>query len=108
MGEYLIVWRVNARQQYLRHLSYALQEFGAKAFYHWVESIKEMEAHLRENPKAYSLVPQLIGKRHEYRGCIVMENFKVVYTYDDRRKVINIVTIWDMRMNPQKLVNRLK
>ena len=41
MGKYLIFWKAKARKQYLQHLIYAQQEFGNKAFYGWVDSVKE-------------------------------------------------------------------
>lgn len=103
MGEYQVVWRSKARQQYIQQLIYAYQEFGTKTFYKWVECIREMEDRLRENPKSYTRVPELKDESREYRGHIVMKNFKFIYSYDERRRLVKIVTIWDMRMHPDKL-----
>ncbi|MBQ9232099.1 MAG: hypothetical protein IJ190_13125 [Prevotella sp.] len=106
MGKYLIIWTAKARHQYIQHLIYAQQEFGNKAFYGWVHCVKEMENRLREYPKSYGILRQFKGK-HQYRGHIVIKNFKIIYAIDERRQTVRIVAIWDMRMNPQKLSNFL-
>ena len=89
MGKYKIIWRVKARRQYIHHLSYAYQEFGTKAFYKWVNSVQDMEDCLEDHPRAYMKVPK---------------NFKIIYSVDDQRKQVRIVAIWDMRMEPKKLL----
>lgn len=108
MGKYQIIWRTKARLLYIHHLSYAYQEFGAKAFYGWIDSIREMEERLQEYPRAYMKVPELSDMFDEYRGHTVMRNFKVIYTVDDKRQKIKIVTIWDMRMHPDKLTKSIR
>ena len=104
MGNYKIIWRVKARRQYIHHLSYAYQEFGTKAFYKWVNSVQDMEDCLEDHPRAYMKVPELSDMFREYRGHIVMKNFKIIYSVDDQRKQVRIVAIWDMRMEPKKLL----
>ena len=37
-----------------------------------------------------------------------MKNFKIIYSFDERRHLVKIVTIWDMRMNPVKLDQMIK
>ncbi|MBQ9363629.1 MAG: hypothetical protein IJT97_09475 [Bacteroidaceae bacterium] len=103
MGKFQIVWRAKAKRQYIQLLIYAQQEYGSKTFYRWVESIREMEDRLRENPKSYTRVLELANEPREYRGHIVMRNFKIIYTFDEKLHQVTIVTIWDMRMNPTKL-----
>ena len=103
MGKYQIVWRQKARQKYVRQLMYAQDEFGSKCFYKWIESVREMEDRLREPPRSYTRVLELKDEPREYRGHIVMENFKFIYTFDESKRVVKIITIWDMRMNPTKL-----
>jgi hypothetical protein len=49
-------------------------------------------------------VPELSDMFREYRGHIVMKNFKIIYSVDDQRKQVRIVAIWDMRMEPKKLL----
>lgn len=63
---------------------YAQQEFGSKTFYRWVESVQEMEDRLRKNPRSYSRVLELIDEPRKYRGHIVMKNFKIIYTCDEK------------------------
>ena len=108
MGQYIVVWRSRARKQYIEHLAYFQMEFGSKAFFRWVDSVHKMEEVLRNNPRQYGLVPLLQNRAHEYRGCNVMKNFKIIYAFDERKKVVNIVSIWDMRMNPERLKRSIR
>lgn len=103
MGEYQVVWRSKARRQYIQQLIYAHQEFGSKTFYKWVESVRAMEDRLRKNPKSYTRVLELKDEPREYRGHIVMKYFKFIYSLDEKRHLVKIITIWDMRKNPDKL-----
>ena len=32
-----------------------------------------------------------------------MKNFKFIYSFDEKRHLVKIITIWDMRKNPDKL-----
>jgi plasmid stabilization system protein ParE len=108
MGEYKVIWLKRARQDFLRHLIYAQMEFGSKAFQHWVEQVRETESMIRENPRRFPLVHQLRHRIHEYRGRIIMRNFKLVYSCDEKRHIVKIRTIWDMRMNPETLIRTIR
>ena len=103
MGKYQIVWRKKARKQYIDCLIFAYQEYGTKTFYRWIDAVKDMEEHLKENPRSYTIVPELRDMRKEYRGRTIMKNFKFIYYYDERRQTVYIKTIWDLRRNPLQL-----
>lgn len=40
------------------------------------------------------------------RGAILMDNFKIIYHYDENEENIYLHDIWDMRNNPRKLKMR--
>ena len=107
MGKIRVIWLQRARREYVNHLIYAQTEFGSKAFYHWVEEIRETEKSLADNPRRYPLIPQLRNRPLEYRGHIVMRNFKVIFSYEEEKQIVKIRTIWDMRIDPKKLIRRI-
>lgn len=92
---------------FVQHLEYALNEFGSKAFYGWTNSVADTEQRLRENPRTYTIEPLLRHLSKEYRGRTIMKHFKLIYSYDESKAIVYIETIWDMRMNPEKLENRV-
>ena len=108
MGQYQIIWRKKARKQYIACLVYAYQEFGAKTFYKWIDAVIDMEKRLKENPRSYTIVPELRDMKKEYRGKTIMKNFKFIYYFDENRHTVYIKTIWDIRRNPLRLKANFK
>ncbi len=39
----------------------------------------------------------------EFRGAIIMENFKIIYFYNEEKDIIWLVDLWYMRQDPSKL-----
>ena len=48
-------------------------------------------------PERYPFVPEL-QKWRKYRGAIIMENFKIIYFYNEEKDII-----WLVRQDPSKL-----
>ena len=57
---------------------------------------------LRLMPERYSFVPEL-QKWRKYRGAIIMENFKIIYFYNEEKDILWLVDLWDLRQDPRKL-----
>jgi len=53
-------------------------------------------------PERYPFVPEL-QKWRKYRGAIIMENFKIIYFYNEEKDIIWLVDLWYMRQDPSKL-----
>ena len=49
--------------------------------------------------------PLLKNIDRPYRSAIIMQNWKIIYRYDESDNLIIIVDFGDMRMNPKTLVN---
>ena len=39
----------------------------------------------------------------EFRGAIIMKNFKIIYFYNEEKDILWLVDLWDMRQDPRKL-----
>lgn len=63
-------------------VDYALLEFGRKTAKKWIDSLIAIKHQLRLMPERYSFVPEL-QKWRKYRGAIIMENFKIIYFYNE-------------------------
>ena len=74
----------------------------------FIQEVEQFEERLHAHPLSYFVIPQLVGKKREYRGCIIMRNFKIVHYYDVKLEKVIVAYIWDMRMNPKKLQQRFK
>jgi len=98
-----IIWRDEASRLLEQHIEYAMSEFGRKTVKKWYGEIKRIESRLSSHPESFTKEPILYDMNKEYRGAILMKNFKLVHYYEKMEDTVYIVTIWDMRMNPTKL-----
>ena len=44
----------------------------------------------------------------EFRGAIIMKNFKIIYFYNEEKDILWLVDLWDLRQDPRKLNLRAK
>ena len=103
-----IEWSPVADLQLLENLKYAQIMFGRKTTQRWADSIASIEKRLRMAPESYPLEPLLLSNPRQYRGALLMRNFRLIHYYDKSRNVVRIMRIWDSRMNPQRLIEDLQ
>lgn len=84
-------------------IEYALQEFGVKTARKWQTQYKEIKRLLEFMPKRYPIVAHFRNETMEFRGAIIMENFKIIYFYNEEKDIIWLVNLWYMRQDPRKL-----
>lgn len=102
-----VIWNKGASLQLEAHLDYAVLEFGRKTANNWYTDIKRIESRLSLFPESFTLEPLLTGRDKEYRGAILMKNFKLIHYYDKQKDIVYIDVIWDMRMHPDKLSQKI-
>ena len=56
---------------------------------------------IRLSPNSY--VAHFRNERMEFRGAIIMKNFKIIYFYNEEKDILWLVDLWDMRQDPRKL-----
>ena len=104
----IIEWKDTAWQLYNDLLEYAKIEFGAKTGRRWEKELLAIYERLRLYPTSYPLEELLTGREVTFRRCHMMHRrFKLIYFYDDITNVVHIVDIWDSRMSPTKLEQRV-
>ncbi len=104
----IVKWREEAELKLREHLEYAREEFGEKTVRKWLSQIEHHEESLSKFPTSYTPVRELNGYPVMYRGCTVMQRFKLIYYYDKPDDTVHIVTIWDMRRNLDTQVKEFK
>lgn len=53
-------------------------------------------------PKRYPIVAHFRNETMEFRGAIIMKNFKIIYFYNEEKDIIWLVDLWDLRQDPRK------
>lgn len=59
-------------------------------------------------PKRYPIVAHFRNETMEFRGAIIMKNFKIIYFYNEKKDIIWLVDLWDLRQDPRKLNMRVR
>ena len=70
------------------------------------ENIDKQVNLLKAFPYMGKIEPLLWGRCYEYRSWVVHEHFKLIYHI--REEVIYIANFWDVRREPQSLIQETK
>ena len=104
-----IIWQKKASRALDERLAYASAEFGTSTAKRWTKEVAHVEARIASMPMSYTQEPLLVGNKHVYRYCHLMNRrFKLIYCYYPSSNTVRVVDIWDTRMNPQALKRRIK
>lgn len=104
-----IIWRKRPSLLLDIFIDHASEEFGKSTALRWAEEVAAFENRVRQYPYSYAPESLLVGRMKLYRRCHIMNRrFKIIYFYDEIKDVVAIVDIWDTRMNPTTLTNRIR
>ena len=104
----IIKWSDSAWQLYNDMLEYARQEFGEKTCRKWEKELLSIYERLQLLPESYPLEELLKDKPIVFRRCSMMHRrFKLIYYYEENKRTVHIVDIWDSKMNPEALIKRI-
>ena len=104
----VVQWHEAAWRLFNEHVDHATYEFGKKTGNKWLDEMASIDSRLRQYPESYSPEPLLRGREILYRGCHIMQRFKIIYYYDASTDIVHIVDLWDTRQNPQTLKWRIQ
>ena len=85
-----VIWNKKASLQLEAHLDYALEVFGCQTVNNWYTDIRRIESRLTIFTKSFTTEPLLKNRDKEYRGAILMKNFKLIHYYDETKDVVYI------------------
>ena len=103
-----IRWAKKAQRVFFERVLYAYNEFGTTTAKRWQKDRKRIEHQLEQFPESYTPEPFLADRKHIYRSCHIMQRFKIVYYYAKSSDIVHVVDIWDTKMSPENLKQRVK
>ena len=102
-----IRWTKKARRIFFDRVLYAYNEFGTTTAKRWQNERKRIEHQLELFPESYTPELFLSDRKRTYRSCHIMRRFKIVYYYAKSSDIVHIVDIWDTKMSPDSLRQRM-
>ena len=95
-----------AARQWAAQLRECERNFGQRTVLKAIDEFEKKLLKLAQNPEIGFPEPLLAHKPHLFRALILSRNTKAIYIIEE--DCIEVVDIWDMRMNPEKLKTRIK
>ena len=103
-----IKWLKRASETLDRNVAYATMEYGKQTARRWLKEVAHAESRIAMMPASFTREPLLFDKKHAYRYCHLMNRrFKIIFCYYPSSDIVRIVDIWDTKMNPDTLKQRM-
>lgn len=103
-----VEWKKQAQREVRAAVIYGVEHFGERAAIMFYQKIKMWAERLVMYPELGSAEPLLANRKHLYRSLIVHEHHKLIYYIDEKKQIVYIVDLWDMRRESSRLSKRLK
>ena len=107
MGKYTLTVTPRAEHVLDGIYEYGAQKFNDSYARKFVSGLVKQIKSLRSQPKLGFKEPMLEGHPLDYRSLVIHKFFKAIYFIDEPSKVIYVVDIWDTRMIPDNLSDRI-
>ena len=101
-----IEWQKKAKDELQKQLTYCFREFEYLTTIRFQENLDKQVNLLKAFPYMGKIEPLLWGRSYEYRSWVVHEHFKLIYHI--REDVIYIANFWNVRREPQSLIQETK
>jgi toxin ParE1/3/4 len=97
-----VYWTQFAEDKLSKVYSYYKEKAGNRIAQELVKGIVEKSLLLEENPQIGQIEPLLLNRPFEFR-YLIHKSFKLIYRIDKKQNRIEIVNLFDCRLNPEKL-----
>ena len=97
-----IKWHDSAREHLRKIFDFNYDNMSEKYAYAVLRDVLDEVQGLESTPRKGAPELLLEGRRFEYRHLVVRKNYKVIYFLAEEEA--HIVAIWDVRQNPQTLI----
>ena len=101
-------WTMKSDHLFDTYVFNAFFEFGQKTSKKWMQERIAFADLVAKHPEACPPEALLADRRRYYRSCLIMRGFKIVYYYAKSSDTVHVVDIWDTRMSPDNLRQRIK
>lgn len=104
----LVKWYTKAQEHWNEQLEYCAETFGVKTAMDCVKTADEKIERICKFPESGTLEPLLKNEQLTYRFVHIQKRIKLIYRFDSEQQTIFIVDVWNTKMHPQNLLERMK
>ena len=95
-----ISWTPAARETYFNVLEYLEQAWTEKELHNFIIEVEKLLAQIAKNPEMF----QASRKKKNVRKGFITKHTTLYYRVKPRKKELELLTFWDNRQDPEKLV----
>ena len=103
-----VKWYAKAQQHWEEQLDYCAETFGLKTALDSIKNVEEKIEGICKFPESGTPEPLLRGEALLYRFVHIKKRIKLIYRYDKEYQIIYIVDVWNTRMSPENLIEKMK
>ena len=101
-----VKWNKKALTELDKAIAYCILVFGKQVTIQFYGRVMEFNELLVHNPEIGKAEPLLEKYQLNFRSIVIHEHFKLIYYI--KSQTIHIADLWDIRREPQSLVDRIK
>jgi plasmid stabilization system protein ParE len=99
---YEIIWSNFAENQLDEIFEYYVEKVNLKVAKNLLQKLLAEPNRILNNPEMFQIEDLLIDRENTYR-YLICKNYKIIYSVDQKLKLIKIVDVFDTRQNPTKI-----
>ena len=104
----VVEWFDEAQEHWIEQLEYCVQTFGESIASELIKRADEKINRLCKFPTSGTIEPLLKDKGQVFRYVHIQKRIKLIYRYDEEQQTIYIMDVWNSKMDPQHLLERMK
>ena len=101
-------WTNTAQRHWIEQLEYCAKTFGETTASEFIKKTDEKIDRICKFPESGMREPLLKEKDSAFRYVYIQKRIKLIYQYDEEQQTIYIMDVWNTKMDPEHLLDRMK
>jgi plasmid stabilization system protein ParE len=104
----VVEWTKTAQLHWIEQADYCAETFGGLFLLEFAKKAEEKIDRICKFPETGTLEPLLKDEKQISRYVLIQRRIKIIYQYDEEQQTIYIMDVWNTKMDPQHLLERMK
>lgn len=101
-------WTNTAQRHWIEQLEYCAKTFGETTASEFIKKTDEKIDRICKFPESGMREPLLKEKDSAFRYVYIQKRIKLIYRYDEELQIVYIEDVWNTKMDPEHLLDRMK